>query len=1010
KQTAYRILVSSSPDILKEERGDLWDSGKIESDETLNVFYNGKELVSRTRYFWKARVWDKDDAASPWSQAAWFETAFLKNEDWKAKWITWDRGNAEGFDMKNASWIWSAAPSSQKNNARYFRKSVSLPQKPIKQILLGAAAEKEFIFYANGCEVARWDNGKKILLTDMTGLLKKGKNVLCVQAKGGKGFPLGFSGKMRIIFCDKSEMVITTDKTWKACDKIQKDWHKIDFQDAKWEKAKENGVYGCAPWGELNFSGLKSPAPLFRKEFTASHKIKQARLYISGLGYYVARIDGKKVGNNVLDPGNTNYNKRALYSIHDVTELVDEKKNCIAVELGRGFFGLKSPNVWNWEKAPWHGDPRMILQLEMEYIDGTREIIVSDESWKASPSPTISDSIYCGESYDARREKTGWDLPGYRDSDWANATPCPSPAPVVKAQTLPPIQKIEEITPKKITKTKAGSFAFDLGMVTSGWIRLRAKAKSGTFITIKYGERLNGDGTVNNANDIVYEPNQQDTYIFKGAGVETYEPRFSYKGFRYVEIIGLEKADKNILTGISVHSNVKGSGEFRCSNELFNQIYRITRRTILNNLHSIPTDTPVYEKNGWTGDAQLIAETAIFNFDMHAFYSKWITDLRDAQQDSGMIPLIVPFGIWGAENSPEWGYVHISLPWDLYWYYGDKKILEDHYTSMKKYADFQISRLNDYKASSCLSDWVAPQTVSDSPHGNVIPQAPEGNLITSTAYVFAALRIVARAAEIMGEKEVAEKYRAVMEKIKEALNRDCLDKEAGVYRTNIAVGYRQTSNILPLAFGIAPQELKNRVADNLAIHVRKKGDHLDTGILGTKYILPVLTENGFGNLAYNVANQRTYPSWGYWIEQGATTLWECWELASRSLDHYMFGTVVEWFYKYIAGIRPLSPGFQTIRIKPPLFGDLKNASATIHTVRGAVSVEWNKKPGGIFQMKILIPVNTTAEVYIPCKKGSKIQEGNIPTNKVDGIQFLRWKDGYALYAVGSGDYDFKSKI
>jgi alpha-L-rhamnosidase len=1008
-QTAFRIIVASTPEILSDNKGDIWDSGKIASDETLNIPYNGANLASCKRYFWKVCVWATDDKASPWSEPGWFETAFLKNADWKAKWITWDRGNTEGFGMKNASWIWKAAQFPQKNNVCYFRKNLVLPQKPIKQVLLGAAAEKEFIVYANGTEIARWDNGKRILLADMTGFLRKGKNILAVQAQGGKGFPVGFLGKIRIIFSDRSELVIATDKSWKAHGTLQKAWYYPDFKDAKWGNAMETGIYGCAPWGEMNFSSLKSPAPLFRKEFSITRKIEKARLYISGPGYYVARINGKRVGENVLDPGYTNYHKSVLYSIHDVTDLVSEKKNCIAVELGRGFFGLKSPNVWNWEKAPWNNDPRMIVQLELLYQNGIKEFVISDDSWKAAPGPTISDSIYCGETYDARREIPRWDLPGYRDSGWVCASICPSPAPVLKAQMLPPIKKIEEITPKNLKKTPIGSFVFDLGLVTSGWIRLKAKAKAGTCLTIKYGERLNNDDTVNNSNNIVYEPHQQDTYIFKGGGVETWEPAYSYKGFRYVEITGLGKAVKNTITAISVHSNVSDSGEFQCSNQLFNEICHITRRTILNNLHSIPTDTPVFEKNGWTGDAQLIAETAIFNFDMHAFFSKWITDIREAQLASGQIPLIVPFGIWGADNSPEWAYVNISLPWDLFWYYGDIRILEQHYASMRKYADFQIANLKDYKSSSCLSDWVAPQTISDSPHANVIPQAPEGNLITSTMYVYAALKIVSQTAILMREKEVACKYRAVMEKIAETLNRDCLDKDAGVYRTNVAAGYRQTSNLLPLAFGIVPKEFKNKVVENLVTHVQKKGDHLDTGILGTKYILPVLTENGFGDLAYRVANQRAYPSWGFWIEQGATTLWECWETTSRSLDHYMFGTVVEWFYKYLAGIRPLSPGFKTFMIKPPLFGDLKNASAKLNTVRGAISVEWNKNQGGVFQLKISIPANTKAEVYIPCKKDSDVLEGGKTIKDAEGISLLRRESGYSVYSAISGDYIFESR-
>jgi alpha-L-rhamnosidase len=527
-------------------------------------------------------------------------------------------------------------------------------------------------------------------------------------------------------------------------------------------------------------------------------------------------------------------------------------------------------------------------------------------------------------------------------------------------------------------------------------------------VRIHYGERLNPDGTVNEwgLNDTDGPP-QTDYYTSRGGGTESWSPKFSYKGFRYVEIddcpVRLAASNVEICT---VHSAVRSIGDFSCSNSLFNTLHQNEVRTLLNNLHGKPTDTPAYEKNGWMGDANVAAETALYNLDLTAFFEKWIDDIHDSMRDDGLVPVIAPTGGWGMSHSPEWNSAYVFIPWHLFQYAGDRGLLRQQYDGFRKYAAFERSQLKNGISNSVLSDWLAPDP-DGRPSG---AQAPEGGALTSTAYAYRTSQLLGEIARLEGKKADARAADETCSQIRAALNTRFFDRENRTYHTDVPAGYRQTSNLLPLAWGLVRADDRKRVLERLVEEIHRKGDHLDTGCLGTKYLLPLLTEEGYGDVAYAIANQKSYPGWGWWVAHGATTMWEAWELSARSYDHYFLGTIDEWFFKYLAGIRSDGDGFREITIHPYLLGDLASAQAHVDTVRGRVSSSWLKGADGRVKLDVVIPPTAQATVFVPAPSGAVVTESGAPTERAPGVRLLGRKGDTLLYRVGSGTYRFRSTV
>ncbi len=802
----------------------------------------------------------------------------------------------------------------------------------------------------------------------------------------------------------------------------------------------EMGLLKSSDWEGKWISG----GNLLRKEFTFNKNIKQARAYICGLGYYELRVNGCKVGDHVLDPGWTDYEKRALYVTYDITNYLHRGENAMGVMLGRGRYSSKAKEATVVGLFKIYSDaPALILQIDLCFTDDSRMRVLTDGTWKVTQGPIVEDDIYNGEVYDARLEKLGWDAPCYNDSDWNAATVKDAPkGDLVSQASFPPIKVVKKMQPTRITNPEPDVYVYDFGQNFTGWVRLHVSGPRGIKIKLRYSELLDKNGMINTIPN--HWAKATDAYILKGEGDEVYEPRFTYHGFRYVEVTGFPGAPVlENLEGCVVHSAVEPTGGFICSNSLINRIHKNILWGQLSNLMSIPTDCPQRsERMGWMGDAQLTAEEAIYNFDMVSFYTKWIGDIKEAQKEDGSVPDVVPpyWDLYPAD--PVWGTAWVVIPWYLYLYYGDKKILEQNYSDIKRWVDFLSTQATDYILSyGKFGDWCPPRHVisADTPVE-----------VTSAWYYYHDTLILSKIARILGNLEDADKYLKLSDKIKGAFNKEFFeddrytsekysklykkiealvpadapeDKKREVAKGLIArfVAYSQTSNVLALFLDMAPEDKKKAVIKSLVENiVVSHSSHLNTGIVGTRYILDVLTKYGQVDLAYKLVTQSTYPSWGYMLKEGATTLWERWEYLAdagmNSHNHIMFGTVDAWFYKVLAGINVDSagPGFQKIIIKPYIVGDLKYVSASIKTIRGMVSSSWSKQ-GSSLTLNVTLPVNAQARVSIP-KVGLKnvivtesekiIWENGSYVRGVAGIANGSEDDNYVTFKVGSGTYSF----
>jgi alpha-L-rhamnosidase len=749
----------------------------------------------------------------------------------------------------------------------------------------------------------------------------------------------------------------------------------------------EMGLLSADEWKGQWIGGANQ----LRTEFQLAEAVARARVYICGLGYYELRINGSKVGSNVLDPGWTTYDKRVLYTTYDVTPLLQRGANAVGVMLGEG----------------WYKSRALLLQMNIELVNGKRLSVTSSPAWRGKDGPITSDSVWDGEIYDAPRETPGWDRPGFNDSNWAAAQLVKSPGGVLSAQIMPPIRVVATITPVGLTNPQPGVYVYDLGQNFSGWAQLRVKGPRAAAVKLRFSELLYDDGMINREN--IRGAKARDTYILRGeGGLEVYEPRFTYHGFRYVEVTGFPGTPSlDSLRGRVVRSDVESVGNFAASKPLLNQIQRLIRWGQATNLHSIPTDCDQRdERMGWLGDAHVTAEEAMLNFDMAAFYTNFVRDIRDVQGADGSLTDTVPHKGGSRPADPAWGTAYPLLCWYMYEQYGDRRILEEHYEGLKKYVEFLRTKAPDNVLRySYYGDWVAIE--------------PTPGELVSDAYYYYDVQLLAKMAGILGKSADAQTYAQLAAQIKDAFNREFYDAKRGVYATGT-----QTANTLPLFLGLVPPEAKEAVGGKLFNDIVYQHDsHVTTGFIGVKYLFPLLTRSGLSDLGYDLATQTTFPSWGYMIANGATTLWELWHKRTgpsmNSHNHPMMGSVGAWFYQALAGINvePEGVGYRRIRIAPQIVRDLTWVSATVETVRGTVSSSWTHSPGMI-TLEVAIPVNSDAKIVIPKEEQMSevaVYEGDrtvwekgkyVPgTAGITGAS--QGTDGSITIEVGSGRYAFK---
>ncbi|HSE37727.1 MAG TPA: glycoside hydrolase family 78 protein [Blastocatellia bacterium] len=862
QQTAYQIIVATAPAALAANKGDLWDTGRVASSETIQISYRGKTLRSRQRCFWKVRVWDRTKKASTWSNPAQWSMGLLEPVDWSAKWI--------------------------------------------------------------GDQLPSIEN---------------------------------------------------------------------------------------------------MSATMVRREFKLPSRARRAIVYASALGVYELHINGKRVGDQLLAPEFTDYHSRTQYQSYDVTTLLRPGANVIGAVLGDGWYAGGIGLARSLIKKPRniYGDhPRFIAQLELEFADGKSERVVTDESWRTSrEGPIVQSDILDGEAYDARREMPGWDSTGFDEKAWKTADAASNGRTTLVAQPNEPIRVTREIKPVSVNEPKPGNYVFDLGQNMVGWCRLNARGEAGTTVKLRHAEMLSDDGTI--YTDNLRAAKQTDTYTFRSQGVETFEPHFTYHGFRYVEVTGLKsKPQIDAITGRVFNSAMTETGSFECSDPTLNKLWQNILWTQRGNMLSIPTDCPQRdERLGWMGDIQIFVGTGIFNMDMAAFYTKWMRDVRDAQADDGRFADFSPHP-FGKDRIftgvPGWGDAGIVVPWRLWQHYGDKRLLAESLESGMRWVEFIRSNNPDLlwknKRGNDYGDWLNSDTLIYEGFPNKGGQVPK-EIFATMMFAYAA-DLVSRMAQVLGKNDEATKYKRLFEDIKAAFCKAYVAEDGRIQ------GDTQAGYAIALHFDLLPEKLRPLAVKYMLEGIDRYKGHMSTGFHSTYRMMLELTASGHNDVAYGLINNRTFPSWGYSIENGATTIWERWDgyvkgrgfqnKGMNSFNHYAIGAVGEWMYRVILGINndDAHPAYEHFVIRPYPGGGLKWARGSYDSIRGRIESSWSAADGRL-RLNVRIPPNTTATVYVPAKDAASATESGGQAATAMGVKFLRLDAGAVVFLVQSGSYSFEAR-
>ncbi|MBK0379684.1 glycoside hydrolase family 78 protein [Mucilaginibacter segetis] len=739
---------------------------------------------------------------------------------------------------------------------------------------------------------------------------------------------------------------------------------------ASWKMGLLSPADWHAKWIEPGFSNVNNePAPLLRTEFALNKTIKEATAYITSHGFYEAQINGVRVGDAYLTPGWTSYHKRLQYQAYDVKSLLKNGENAIGVKLGSGWYrsplGPDSPNPGYYGK-----NVALLLQIKITYTDGSEQYITSDGNWKSSTGELTFAEIYNGCIIDSRKQQQGWASASFNDQNWEPVKVVSFANGNLVATYNEPVRKHETFKPVKLIVTPKGEKVIDFGQNLVGWVKVTLRGHAGDSIKISHAEILDKAGNFYTEN--LRSAKAQDVYILKDASLQTFEPQFTWHGFRYIKVEGVkEELDPADFTAVAIYSDMKMAGSFACSNPMLNQLQHNIQWGQKGNFLDVPTDCPQRdERLGWTGDAQVFSPTAAYNMDVHNFFTKWLKDVAADQYPSGSIPYIVPDiftdGKYEVGGSAGWGDVATIVPWNMYAAYGDKRILENQFSSMKAWVDFiqKQTKNNLWVTGSHFGDWLF-YSVNDDRDGR---SAITSKYLIAQCFYARSTQLLVDAARVLGKTEEEQYYSLLLTKIKDAFVNEY------VTPNGLVSSDTQTAYVLALEFDMLPENLRQQAAERLVKNIKLYGNHLTTGFLGTPYLCDALSKFGHTDVAYKLLLQDTYPSWLYPIKQGATTIWERWDgikpdgdvenASMNSYNHYSYGAIGDWMYKHIAGIQAGSPGYKKIIIKPEIGGGLTWAEGTYNSVYGTISCKW-QITGSKLDMTVTIPQNTTAVIYVP---------------------------------------------
>lgn len=787
-------------------------------------------------------------------------------------------------------------------------------------------------------------------------------------------------------------------------DQNESEWSPVAY----WEMGLLSPMDWKAQWIEpTQLTQPNGPAIHIRKDFNVSRKMVRARVYATAHGLYELYLNGEKTGDALFTPGWTDYKKRIQYQVYDITALIRPGANTIGAILGDGWY--RGAIGWQDQWGYYGKNLGLLCQLILEFDDGSTEVVTSDNTWKGTyEGPITLNSIYNGETYDARKELQGWNSPGYDDSQWELVSMSDHGYDKIVASQSVPVRRIQEVKPVKIWTTPGGTLVADMGQNMVGWIRLTVEGPAGTTVTLRHAEVLDKYGEFYTEN--LRSAEATIRYTLKGNGLEKYEPRFTFMGFRYVAVDGFpgELKPEN-LTGVVLHSEMKPTGSFECSNPLINQLQHNIQWGQKGNFLDVPTDCPQRdERMGWTGDAQAFIRTAAYNMDVASFFTKWLKDVASEQDDRGAIPFVIPNVLGEVRASAGWADVVTIAPWTIYQVFGDRRLLEQQYPSMKKYVEFireDAGRNYIWEGGSVFGDWLfyKPELVNwTEPDGHTDPD------LIATAFFAYSTKILIMAAQELGKEEDVRTYSEVLERIKQAFNDNYITP---VGRTS---SDSQTSYVLALMFDLLPEDIRTNAVKYLVENIRRRGNHLSTGFLGTPFLCHVLSDNGHSDVAYDLLLQESFPSWLYPVRMGATTIWERWDgikpdttfqnKGMNSFNHYAYGAIGDWMYRVITGLDTGTPGYKHILIKPYPDSRMDYARAVYESPYGRIESGWEIE-NGILKVQVVVPPNTTAEIVLPKTTLSKVTVRNKPIAQV--FQQATEKDGNVRLEVGSGEYSFE---
>ncbi len=795
-------------------------------------------------------------------------------------------------------------------------------------------------------------------------------------------------------------------------------------QPAQWIMAFTNNEEWEATWIGLDKSfeddilieKTRLAARYLRKEFQSEEKIDKAMLYISGLGLYEAYLNGEKIGDQVLAPTPTDYSKSVKYNTFDVTDLLISGDNAVGVVLGNGrFFNMRTIEDDSYPPLPPtvnYGYPKMLLQLEIFYADGSQQTVVSDGSWKVTATgPIIANNEFDGEEYDARKEMPNWSKPGFDDYNWMNVDLTDAPQGNLEAQLNQNIKIMEVLSPKSITEPKPGIYVIDMGQNMVGWVSMKVKGKTGDQVTLRFAEVLDNNGMVYMGN--IRNARVTDIYTLKGDANELWEPSFTYHGFRYVEVTGYPGVPTvNDFEGKVIYDEMETVGHFETSDSTINQIYNNAYWGIRGNYRGMPTDCPQRdERMGWLGDRATGSHGESFIFNNHNLYAKWLKDIEEAQTEEGSVPDVAPAYWRNYNDNMTWPGAYLIIANMLYEQYGDDRPIIKHYDSMKKWIEYMRDNFmeDNIMPRDLYGDWCMPPESPEMIH-SADPARKTDGVLLGTSFYYHMLRLLERFALLQDKSDEAADFSNQAALVREAYNNRFFNEETAQYSNNTV-----TANLLSLRFGLVPEGLEERVFANIVDKTMNEFDgHVSTGLVGIQWLMRGLTNNGRGDIAYKIATNRDYPSWGYMIENGATTIWELWngdtaDPTMNSHNHVMLlGDLIVWFYEYLGGIQNAagSTAFREINMQPYFANGLNYVTASHHSTQGLIKSAW-KKDENTFEWDITIPGNCSAVVYIPAKDKKQITESTNNISKVHGVKYLRQENEFFVYEVSSGNYRFK---